>query len=339
MNFGLIGTGLIADIHAEAIGNIPGSRVSAAWGRNFERTRQFCSRFAASPYSDAGELFRSKDVEAVVICTPSGTHAELGIQAARNGKHVLVEKPIDINLERADALISACRTAGVHLATCFQRRCLEHVKRVKEMVDAGKLGKLLVVDAFIKWYRKPGYYAESWHGTKALDGGGALINQGIHAVDWLVWIGGPVRKVAAQTRTLLHKIEAEDTALALLEFTNGAAGLIEATTSVYPGFAMRLEITGEKGSVIITPDAVESADIIDIPDAVKLFSRAGLDDGSSDPGNIGWQTHRTLIEDFIAAIRDNRKPLVDGVEGRRSLELVCAIYEAAEKKKWLTIEN
>ncbi|HEY2930654.1 MAG TPA: Gfo/Idh/MocA family oxidoreductase [Acidobacteriota bacterium] len=338
MDFGLIGTGLIADIHAEAIRNISGCRVSAAWGRNFERTQQFCSRFGGSPFREAGDLFRSKEVEAVVICTPSGTHADLGIQAARNGKHVLVEKPIDISLERADALISACREAGVKLATCFQRRCLDHVRQVKEMVDAGKLGRLLVVDAFIKWYRKPGYYAGSWHGTKALDGGGALINQGIHAVDWLLWIGGPVRSVAARTRTLLHKIEAEDTALAVLEFSNGAAGLIEATTCVYPGFAMRLEITGEKGSITITPDAVEFAEITNIPDAIKLFHRAGLDDGSSDPGNIGWETHRRLIEDFIISIRENRKPLVDGTEGRRSLELVCAVYESSAKQQWITLK-
>jgi UDP-N-acetyl-2-amino-2-deoxyglucuronate dehydrogenase len=329
IGFGLVGYGLIGKVHAEVIRTLAGARLAAVCGRDRNRTAEFAAQFETTGYTDYDEFLRHPGLQLVSICTPSGLHAELGIKAARAGKHMLVEKPIEIDLERADRLIEACESAGVKLAVIFQSRFLPAVQKIKRAIDEGRLGRLMLGDAYVKWYRVPEYYAPgSWHGTLSLDGGGALINQAIHTVDLLRWIMGPVEQVFALKAALRYpQIEGEDTLVASLRFKNGALGVIEAATSTKPGFKRRLEISGERGTVILDGDTISCWTV----DGETAEEDPGeqITDGSSNPAAISNEGHRRQIEDLIIAVKDNRAPMIDGREGRNSLELVSALYESA----------
>ncbi|MBL8167459.1 MAG: Gfo/Idh/MocA family oxidoreductase [Acidobacteria bacterium] len=327
--FGIVGCGMIGAVQAAAIQAIQGARLLAVCGKDPERTAKFAERFGATPYTDYNAFLAHPGLRIVNICTPSGLHAEQGIAAARAGKHVLVEKPIETTLAKADALINACDEAGVRLGVIFQSRFLPAVQQFKRALDEGRLGRLMVGDAYVKWYRAPEYYADSWHGTLALDGGGALINQAIHTVDLLRWMLGPVETVFAMKAALRYPhIEAEDTLVANVRFQNGALGVIEATTSVKPGFKRRVEISGERGTIILDGDAI-SCWAVD-GDAGPVGEDEQLTDGSANPAAISNEGHRRQIEEMMNAVLENRAPLIDGREGRKSLELVCALYESAQ---------
>jgi predicted dehydrogenase len=327
IGFGLVGYGLIGKVHAEVIRAIAGARLLAVCGRDSNRTAEFAAGFESTGYTDYDDFLKHPGLQVVSICTPNGTHAELGIKAARVGKHVLVEKPIEIDLDRADRLIEACGSAGVKLGVIFQSRFLPAVQKIKRSIDDGRLGRLILGDAYVKWYRAPEYYAPgSWHGTLSLDGGGALINQAIHTVDLLGWMMGPVEKIFAMKSALRYPhIEGEDTLVASLRFKNGALGVIEAATSTKPGFKRRLEISGERGTLILDGDTI-SCWAID-GEAEEADTGEQITDGSSDPAAISNEGHRRQIEDMINAVREGRAPLIDGREGRRSLELVSALHK------------
>ncbi|HKX33518.1 MAG TPA: Gfo/Idh/MocA family oxidoreductase [Blastocatellia bacterium] len=329
IGLGVVGCGMIGRVHAEAVRSIAGARLLAVCARDPERTAEFAAGFEVAGYTDYREFLQHPGLQIVTICTPSGTHAELGIQAAQAGKHVLVEKPIEITLERADTLIRACDQAGVKLGVIFQSRFLPAVQQLQQAVAQGRLGRLMIGDAYIKWFRAPEYYAPgSWHGTLRLDGGGALINQAIHTVDLLRWIMGPVETVFAMKAALRYpQIEAEDTLVANLRFQNGALGVIEAATSVKPGFKRRLEISGERGTVILDGDALGCWAIEGEREAVG--DQPQLTDGSANPAAISNEGHRRQIQDLIQAVNEDRPPMIDGREGRKSLELVAALYESA----------
>lgn len=327
--FGIVGCGMIGAVQAAAIQAIQDAQLLAVCGKDPERTAKFAERFGATPYTDYNAFLTHPGLRIVNICTPSGLHAEQGIAAARAGKHVLVEKPIETTLAKADALINACDEAGVRLGVIFQSRFLPAVQQFKRALDEGRLGRLMVGDAYVKWYRAPEYYADSWHGTLALDGGGALINQAIHTVDLLRWMLGPVETVFAMKAALRYPhIEAEDTLVANVRFQNGALGVIEATTSVKPGFKRRVEISGERGTIILDGDAI-SCWAVD-GDAGPVGEDEQLTDGSANPAAISNEGHRRQIEEMMNAVLENRAPLIDGREGRKSLELVCALYESAQ---------
>jgi len=271
-------------------------------------------------------------MDMVIIGSPSGLHAQQGIACAGAGLHVLVEKPIDISVQRADSLIAACEDANVKLGVIFQDRLKPGPRRLKELVTEGALGRLFLADARVKWYRPPAYYGDSrWRGTLALDGGGALMNQGIHTVDLLLWLVGDIANIRARIETLFHDIESEDTALAVLKFTNGAAGILEATTAAYPGYARRLELTGTEGTIALENDTIVSADFKSgLPGIV-------VGDGTSDAPNpaasspvvADFRAHQRVIEDFIQAVQQGTRPVCDGREGRRSVAVVESIYRAS----------
>jgi len=330
---GLVGVGMIAGVQAEAIRLLPAASLVAVCTRDASRGREFAERYGAVYYADYQKFLAHPGLDLVSICTPSGTHADLGIEAAAAGRHVLVEKPIEVSLARADSLIEACDRHRVRLGVIFQSRFLPAVRAIKQAVDEGRLGRLLLADAFVKWYREPGYYAPgSWHGTLALDGGGALINQAIHTVDLLRWIAGPVDRVAAFKGALRYPhLEGEDTLVSSLRFTSGALGLIEAATSAKPGFRRRLELSGEQGTIILEGDSISTwaVDGMENP----LLATEQLTDGSANPAAISCEGHRRQIEEMIAAIRSDRAPLIDGREGRHSLELVEALYHAAREER------
>ena len=330
-HIGLIGGGNITETHARAARAIPGVEISAIHGTNAEKVGRLCREHGGTPYQDFDAFLQHRPMEVAIIGSPSGLHATQGIAAARRGLHVLTEKPIDISTARADALIEAAKQSKVQLGVIFQDRGKPHIRQLKNWLDQGLLGKILFVDARVKWYRPPEYYSNShWRGTLALDGGGALINQGVHTVDLLLWLLGDVVRVQARTATQLHKIEAEDTAAAILEFSSGALGILHATTAAYPGYPRRVEITGTEGTVILEHDRIIASNLRN-SEAAAIES-APLDENlSSSTATVSdFRGHQFVLEDFLEAIQQHRAPACDGVEGRRSLALIESNYRAAK---------
>ena len=327
---GLIGAGNISNTHARAASEIPGVEIVAVHGTNAGKVSRLAQEFGAKPYTDFNAFLAHSSMNAVIIGSPSGLHGEQGIAAAQHHLHVLTEKPIDITTGRADALIAACKRGGVKLGVIFQDRFKPDILRLKQFLAAGSLGKPLLVDARVKWYRPREYYGDSkWRGTLALDGGGALMNQGIHTVDLLIWLLGDVKKVQASTATVFHHIESEDTALALLEFASGALGVLHATTAAYPGYPRRVEITGSEGTVVLEQDRIVAADLRNKDKSLISADAGDQNLSASSPVVSDVRGHRLAIEDFIGAIKTNGTPACDGEDGRRSLALVEAIYESA----------
>jgi len=331
VNLAILGSGLIGGIHARAIAEVSNARLSVVIDAAKDRADKLADEFGVPAVYDLGEALKRDDVDAVHVCVPSGLHAKLGTMVAEAGKHVLVEKPIDITLPAGQRLVEAGEASGAKVAVIFQKRFTDAGRRLHAGVSGGDFGRLMQCDAYVKWYRDPTYYSDSpWHGTWAMDGGGALINQGVHMVDLMKWVGGPVRSVFARRRTALHDIEVEDLVDALFEFESGALGVLQASTATYPGYPERLDVHGTLGSAVL-----EGSDITQW--AVKgQESQTGgdaLPSGASDPGAIGHRYHVPVIQDFVDAIREDREPMVSGRDGLETLELVMAVYKSAQEGK------
>jgi len=327
---GLVGGGNISSTHARAVSAIPGAEVAAIHGINSQKANQLARQFGAVAYTDFDEFLRHRPMDMVIIGSPSGVHAQQGIAAARQGLHVLVEKPIDINTIQVDALIAACERACVKLGVIFQDRLKPDIVRLRQLIADGALGRPLLADARVKWYRPPEYYTGSrWRGIWKFDGGGALMNQGVHTVDLLLWLLGDVCEVQARTATLLHSIETEDTALALLEFSSGAFGVLQATTAAYPGYSRRLEVTGSEGTVILENDRIVAAGLRNQMSGVARPHDGVAGESAASPVVTDIRGHQSVIEDFLRAINENRAPACDGHEGRRSVALIEKIYQVA----------
>lgn len=331
--FGIIGTGAIAGHHAACIQALEDGELIAVCSSSEKRADAAREKFGVPAYSNYDEMLKRADIDIVCICTHSGNHLAPALAAAYAGKHVICEKPLEINLERADQMIRACRVMGVKLACIFQNRFSADYLQLKAAVKAGKLGKLLLGNAYIKWFRNESYYRDSpWKGTIKGDGGAALINQGIHTIDLLLDIMGDVESVTAKVRTVKHTIEGEDLGLALLSFSSGALGAIQASTALYPGYPERLEVFGEKGSVILEGGYITAWHIEGEAEPEKAGQKE-KDTGASDPMAISTERHQQQFIDMIDAIREGREPVVNGEEGRRSLALIRAIYDSSKKGK------
>jgi UDP-N-acetyl-2-amino-2-deoxyglucuronate dehydrogenase len=330
MRFGILGGGGISDTHARAVRACAGLEVAAFCGANAERTEQLAKQHGVPAYARLEDFLAHRPMEAVVIGSPSGLHAEQGIAAVERGLHVLVEKPIDVSTARAEALIAAAASSGVTLGVIFQDRVKPALVRLRDALRAGTLGEVLLASARVKWYRPPEYYSASrWRGRLALDGGGALINQGIHTLDLLRFLLGPVARVKAVAATRMHAMEGEDVALALLEFASGAVATLEATTCAFPGYPRNVELTGTAGTVVIDGDDVIAADLrTPRPDLVSARGRAVVENAAS-PIVTDVSAHAAVIADFAAAVRAGRPPLCDGRDGTATLAVVEAIYAAA----------
>jgi len=339
LNVGIVGGGNISLTHARAARQISGVNVAAVYGANPDKVARMAAEQGATPYTDFEKFLAHRPMDFVAIGSPSGLHAEQGIAAARRGLHVLSEKPLDITTARADSLIAATDRAGVKLGVFFQDRFKADLLRVKGWMDAGVLGKPILADARVKWFRPESYYADShWRGTLGLDGGGALINQAIHTADLLLWLFGDVSAVHAVRKTALHQIEAEDTLVATLEFANGAIGTLQATTSVYPGYPRRVELTGSEGTVIIEHDRLVAADLRNPP---SDFRSTGDDQNTSARSATvsDVRGHQAVLEDFIHAIQTNATPRCAGAEARRSVALVEAIYAACASGRRIELRS
>jgi UDP-N-acetyl-2-amino-2-deoxyglucuronate dehydrogenase len=332
-HIGLIGGGNITATHARAARAIPGVEISAIHGTNSEKISHLCREYGGTAYKDFNAFLHHRPMDLVIIGSPSGLHAAQGIAAAQARLHVLTEKPIEISTDRADALIAAAKQSGVQLGVIFQDRTKPHIRQLKNWIEQGLLGKLLFAAAHVKWYRPPDYYSNSrWRGTLALDGGGALINQGVHTVDLLLWLLGDVARIQARTSTLLHKIEAEDTAVAILEFSSGAFGTVHATTAAYPGYPRRIEISGTEGTVALEHDRIVTANFRHTTVATASVAESAHDQNqSASSAAVGdFRGHQAVLEDFVHSIQHRHAPLCDGLEARRSLALIEAIYSAAK---------
>lgn len=340
VGFAIIGAGNVAHIHAQALAEIPEARLVVVAGRTPDRVRHLAERYAAAWSVDLKEAILRPEVEAVVVCVPNGAHLEVVETAAAAGKHVIVEKPLEITQERMERLSAACQAAGVKLAGVFQHRFGQGVQEVRRALQAGDLGRLVLVDACVKWHRPQEYYEENWHGTWALDGGGALMNQSIHTIDLMLWLAGPVTSVYACTATLAHRIETEDVGVALVTFINGALGVIEGTTAAYPGDSARLELRGDRGTIVLEEGCIVRWDIVGASPTEKeamLSLEPPPGSGAADPMAIGSEKHQRQLVDFIAAIREDRSPVVDANEARKAVKLILAIYESARKGQPISI--
>ncbi len=336
VRFGIIGAGVAGRYHAQAIAQTPGAQLVAVCAGHPERAAALASAFGASVEPDVEALLARDDIDAVCLCTPSGQHAAQGIAAARAGKHVLVEKPLAITLADADALIDACRVAGVHLGVALQRRTDPDFRAARDAIASGALGRMILGAITVPYLRTQDYYdSAAWRGTWALDGGGALMNQGIHLVDLLLWLmGDEVVDVYAHSATLAHAIEVEDCVSATVRFAGGALGSIAATTAVAPGFPHRVEVYGTHGGLQIEGEAIvrwetahpSPSDLQRIVTGGAGQQAAG---SGAHPTGISAVGHTRIVHDFVAAIRDQRAPLVTGEEARRALAVVLAVYESA----------
>ncbi|SHJ98854.1 Gfo/Idh/MocA family protein [Paramaledivibacter caminithermalis] len=341
VNFAIIGLGNISNIHALAINNIENACLKAVYGRNIEKAKNFAQKYNVEKvYTDLPKMLTDREIEAVCILTPSGLHGELGKQVAKAKKHVIVEKPIDITLDKADELIKTCEEEGVKLAVISQHRMDQSIIKVKEAVDNGDFGRLVLGDAHIKWFRSQEYYdSDSWRGTWELDGGGALINQSIHTIDLLLYIMGDVDSLYAYCNTLGHeRIEVEDVATATLRFKNGALGTIIGSTAVYPGLPARLEINGTKGSATIEGDEIVYWNCLDPQKSINIVDNTHKT-GASNPMDIDYIPHKLQLEGIVDAIINDKKIKCDGYEGRRALEVILAIYDSAKTGKPVVLKN
>nr|MBI1229993.1 gfo/Idh/MocA family oxidoreductase [Cytophagales bacterium] len=336
LGFGIIGTGAIAGLHAAAIHACEDSELIAVCSTTEARAKEAAKKFGVSADHEWERFFERKEIDVVAICTHSGNHLEPAIAAAKAGKHVLLEKPIEVSVTRADELIAACKSAGVKLGVIFQNRLKPGYLQLKEAVQNGRLGKLLLGTAAINWYRDPSYYSSSsWKGTIAGDGGAALINQGVHTIDLLLDIMGDAAAVFGQVRTMVHDIEGEDVGAALINFKSGAIGTITGGTALYPGNPERLEVYGEKGNVILEAGKIVTWNITGSTGELPTSEIGGS--GASDPMAIDYRLHLGQVQDMVDAIRENREPLVNGEDARKSLALILAIYQSSREGKQISL--
>lgn len=336
LGFGIVGLGMIADFHAQAIAHAQGARLVGVASRDAQKARAFAEKHRL-PFSTGNldELLAHPEVDAICITTPSGAHREPALAAIRAGKHVVIEKPIEITTERADEILRAADAAGVKVAPIFQARFGEGARTLKAAITAGRFGRLVLASAYVKWHRSAQYYT-GWKGTLDLDGGGALINQSIHGVDLLQWFAGLPTEVACwKTRRVHTGIQAEDTTVAALRYPDGALGTIEASTALWPGWQRRIEICGEFGSARLEDDQLVQWDFQRAEPGDEAIRAAKPDpamrSGSAAPNAISFDGHRRQIEDLVGAVRDNRPPAIDGKEARKALALIRAMYASAEQ--------
>jgi predicted dehydrogenase len=337
LGFAIVGTGMIAGYHAQAIRQTTGARLVGVVSRSAEKGAAFAAQHEIPVVAHGVEqMVARSDVHVVTVATPSGAHLEPALTSVCAGKHVMVEKPLEVTPARADQILRAAEEHGVRVGAIFQGRFGPGAQRVKAAIEAGRFGRLVLASAAVKWYRAPEYYTTPWKGRWELDGGGALMNQAIHGVDLLQWFAGlPVEVSGWITRRVHTGIEADDTTVASLRFPSGALGTLEATTATWPGWSRRIELCGEHGAVCLEDDHIARWDFARAEpedEAVRSAPRdAALGSGAGAAGGISIAGHLFQIRDFVASLREGRAPAIDGREGRKAVALVHAIYESAKR--------
>jgi predicted dehydrogenase len=333
LTFGIVGFGEIANHHIQSIQAIENCEFVAITSSNENKRNKVASEYNVEVFSDFTEMCALPYLDVVCICTPNGFHLDPCLAAARNKKHVITEKPMEINVERCKQMISACREAEVTLSCIFQNRYIPGYQKMLELVRDGKLGRLILGNAYVKWYRPPEYYANNnWRGTLKGDGGAALITQSIHYIDQLIHIMGPVKSVKGKISTLVHDIEGEDIGTAILEFENGALGTIEGSTAIYAAFPEKIEVHGNGGSVVLESGQITACKLRE-PIDLAIHESKGTSSASTDPTAVDVSLHKAQYEHIVSCIRNNRDPHVNGEEGLKSIRVLEAIYESSRTGK------
>ncbi len=337
-NFGIVGAGLIADFHAKAISDIPNAKLIGCCDKIPQRAKNLADKFNVRAFDDYEDMLKSDQIDIVTIATPSGFHMEPTVAAAKAGKHVICEKPLDITLERIDAMTEAHEKSGMRLGGIFPYRFNDMMVPLREAINSGRFGVITYAGIYVPWWRTDEYYKDSWHGTWKLDGGGALMNQSIHMVDMLCDVMPPIESLQAFTAKPGHpQIEAEDTAVAVLRYTNGALGVIYGTTASYPGQFRRFEITGTKGTVINVENSItvwQFADEKPEDEQVrKQFGEIEGGGGVADPAAISYENHTRNFKAFLDALESGEDFWIDGREARKAVEVILAIYKSAKEQK------
>ncbi|HYC70492.1 MAG TPA: Gfo/Idh/MocA family oxidoreductase [Opitutaceae bacterium] len=336
LGFGIIGTGMIAGYHAKAIAQVTGARLVGAASLTADNVRTFAEKHQLGFWTTkAEELVARPDIHVVCVTTPSGVHLDPALAAIRAGKHVVIEKPLEVTTARADRILDAADQAGVRVCPIFQARFGQGARTLKAAIDAGRFGRIAVASAYVKWYRAPAYYT-GWKGKLALDGGGALINQAIHGLDLLQWFAGLPEEVSAYKTRVVHRgIEGEDTAVAALRYPSGALGTLEASTACWPGWSRKIEICGETGSVALEDDHLARWEFKDAQPGDDEIRNAKVDpsmrSGAGSATAISYEGHLRQIQDLVDALRDRRPLAIEGREGRKAVALVNAVYQSAEQ--------
>lgn len=325
--FALIGCGAIADFHLQAIREMEGARLVAVASRNERKARTVGEREGCKWTTDYRELLSDPEVDIVCVTTSSGSHGTIGVDVLEARKHLVVEKPIAMSTREADRLIQTAEANGLYLSVVSQRRFERQHQIVKRVLANGGIGNLLLVETACPFYRTQEYYDSSeWRGTLAHDGG-ALMNQGIHAIDLMLWMTGPVRSVFGKTATQTHRMEAEDIGLALLTFENGAYGTLLSSTSIRPGFSPSLSFYGETGAIKLEGTNITHWTVPGVPPP-QLDGQRGDGAGVTDPRNIPSEYHKMQLIDFVNALSEGRRPSVTAHEGRAAVKLIEAIYQS-----------
>lgn len=340
IGFGIIGCGMIADFHVSALKDLSDkARIIGVTDPVRFAADRLAEHHGLKVFASANELLASNEVNAVCICTPSGYHAEYIILAANSKKHIVVEKPLAITKEQLDAAYEACKRNNVTLTVISQIRFARDLVKAKSAILRGELGRLVSADMYMKYNRSQEYYdSGAWRGTWELDGGGALMNQGIHGVDLLQYLAGDVKSVFAYAATLARKIEVEDTLSAVLEFENGALGVIQAATSVFPGYPRRLELNGSAGSIIVEETEIVKMDICG-SSSTDLVFKPFAQNAAASASSINGSYHKAQLDDFITAVKGHKKPTIDFEEGRKAVDIILAIYRSAREGRKVFIEE
>jgi len=335
--FGIIGAGVIGPTHAKAIRDLSGrAEVTAVADIEESRAADLAKKFGATAvYKDYRELLKNKDIDVVNVCVPSGLHGQVVKDAAKAGKHIVCEKPIEITLPKIDEMVKACKDANIKLACIFQRRMAPTSVELKKKIDSGAFGKMVMGSAYLKYYRSAEYYKSAgWRATWELDGGGALMNQAVHGVDLLQYYMGEPVSVNAYCETLSHDIKVEDTAVAVLRFKSGALGVIEGTTNVYPGSARKIEIQGTKGTAVLEDyNTLIKYEFEGQGDTSAKYNEAKVKGGSADPTAMSRETHAKQFAAYIEALMAGKEPPIGAQEARKSVEIILAIYKSAKEKR------
>lgn len=343
LGIGIIGLGVISDIHIEALKNIENAKIIAVCTRDVVKVTEKAKELGCRAYTDFRKLASNPLVDVVILCTPSGSRLEMVEYIAEQKKHIISEKPLEVTTERIDLMLNACKKNEVYIASIFHKRYHPVYRYIKDMIDSGRLGEIVTTDILMKWYRTDDYYDNSsWRGTMRLDGGGALMNQCVHFIDMVQWFNGGMKSVFAKTGQKIHKgIEAEDTAVAVVEYSNGAFGVVEATTSSYPGFSTLITVNGSKGGIICENEKIREMKLSDETeeDRKMLYDSEFGEHGGDAKTNIkqDYSLHLEQLQEAIDAILNGEQPPVEGKEARKAVEIITSMYESAKSGKEIII--
>ena len=325
LTFAIYGCGMIANVHAKALAEIKHAKLLYCADRKYQFAKNFASIYNLKAYETYEELLENPEIDIIIICTPNSTHADYAIQALKAGKNVVLEKPMALTVKDCDRIIEACKESDGKLTVISQFRMGQDIVKAKQIIDSGKLGKIICCDLHMKYYRDEDYYKNSWHGTKKYDGGGAIMNQGIHGIDLLQYLAGPVKSVKSYTKTAFHDIEVEDISVSSVEFQSGALGTIIGSTATYPGLMRKIEINGTEGYITLTENLITRL----YYDGKKLIKRKNESlSSAAKPDNLEIDNHKIQLQNFVNAILGKEENLIDEYEGKKAVEIIEMIYNA-----------